>query len=295
MVSAAAASDPGSSVPAIFHDGSRPSELYFITSIENVHSILKHGILSHKRAASHNPTSIANDEVQSRREHKIFSNPDREQTAKERLPIHRCVNLYIRAHNAMLFVKKEQRADLCVFRIHPQILGRCEVVIADRNASKDDARFYQARDFCFSPVSSEMLQNPLSLVWNDKETLGKAEKRKYVRQAEVLIPYALHPSYIQGIFVADSRAREKLLNIINGTKYKDNLPVDIHPTLFFSTDTKNREGTNPLARINAAPLRNGVYPRLHEELPESSDEEHETHVEQDFSLPMEEDIAGVDE
>jgi len=43
------------------------SELHYITAIDNVPSILQHGLLSHRRAARLTNRSVAMEEIQARR------------------------------------------------------------------------------------------------------------------------------------------------------------------------------------------------------------------------------------
>lgn len=264
-------------VPSIFSDVTAPQELYFISSMTNAPSILEQGILSHKRAQDFHPIDISNGEVQERRSIKIPENPKRQAAHKQALAIHQYANVYIRAHNAMLFVRADKREELCVFRVDPQILLRDEVIIANQNASKDAARFYPSSDFRFSPESSSMLKEPLSYVWSDRDT-GKVEKRKAVRQAEVLVPYEIHPSFIRGIFVASEIAKTHLLKTLSEKGWAEKIPVDIHPSLFFTEKKQMYRGLNPLEPIKATPLRNDHHPDLDFTRPESSDEEEDSGV-----------------
>lgn len=278
MASAAPASDPVSSVPAIFYDGSSPQELYFIAHFDNLASILARGILSNKRASrlQFKPVDISNQGVQKNRAKKIVHNVDRNEEHKRPLTVHQCANLYLRAHNSMLFIKiaeameKQTEHNLCVLRIDPRILRRKEVVVTTQNVARNEAEFRQPTKFRFSPTSSEMLRSSKYKEWEEKGTLNE-EKRKGVQQAEVLIPYQLHPSYIRGIYVADETARKTLAAKLEVTQFDKKLPIDVHQSLFL---TKANKCT--LHSINPAPLRNEVYPELDEELPESSDEEDET-------------------
>src|SRR5690606_32670158 len=79
-------------------------ELHFITPIENVSSILEHGIVCNRLAAKFRHHSIALDVVQQRR-------------AEIRIPggapLHAYANLYFHARNPMMYRRQEDHASLC--------------------------------------------------------------------------------------------------------------------------------------------------------------------------------------
>lgn len=259
--------------PGIYYDGSNPSELHYICSIADVPSMLENGILSHKRVQKLKHSDISDQEVQKLRAKTVVVNPDRIAAKKTALVIHRCANLYFRAQNAMMYdiMKQDPRSRdrICVLRIDPRILQRDEVVIANKNASRKDSSFHKASTFRFSQESSSMLLEDLSLVYSDIDT-PKLGKRKAVCQSEVLIPYKLNPSYIQGIYVANATANKNLYAQIGNYP----IPVDMHPTLFFpeKTEVIPNRGSNPLKRI-CPPMRNDRYSKLVEDPATSSEEE----------------------
>ena len=168
----------------------------------------------------------------------------------------------------MLYVRRDE--ELCVFRIDPSILGRKEVIITNQNAAKDEAEFSLSTSFKFSPESSTMLRTKYSYLWKDKET-GKTEKKKAVRQAEVLVPYQVHPSFIRGIYVPSEEKKKQLLTLFSDAPCP--VPIDIHPSLFFSSPKKDLTGANPLESIKPQPLSHAHFPQVDMSLPESSDEE----------------------
>lgn len=259
-------------IPRINPDGSVAfDELYYITPIENVPSILDGGILSHKRVQLVRHADISATEVQDRREGKQIPNPEREQLRKRAITLHQYANLYIRPHNAMMYVRRDQKDVLCVLRIHPDILRRSGIVISDMNASKDQATFAPASHFRFSPESVQLMKEPLSYCWSDKNT-PLEEKRKAVRQAEVEVPKEIHPSYVQGAFVANQVGLGRFNALFAGPSP---IPVDVHPTLFFVHQETNDRGANPLKAIDRQPLSNSRFPILETRSPLSSDGEHE--------------------
>jgi hypothetical protein len=89
-------------------------ELHFITSIENLGSILEKGILCHDKASSIPHTSVALEDVQDRRRGK-------------RVPtgglLHSYANLYFHARNPMMsYLVKNNHRDLVVVRVSTEVL-----------------------------------------------------------------------------------------------------------------------------------------------------------------------------
>ncbi len=108
-------------------------ELHYLTAVENVPSIIRNGILSHRRAGKVRHVSVAMAEVQEKRARKVVPGG---------LPLHEYVNLYLHARNPMLYYLSSRYTDLCVLRIAPAVLDLPGAVIADRNASSNWAVFY---------------------------------------------------------------------------------------------------------------------------------------------------------
>ena len=107
--------------------------LHYITPIANVLSILTHGIMSHKRAATLPHQSIAMAEIQDRRRQVVIPNAR---------PLHEYVNLYLCARNPMMYKRRTEHRSICVLRISPDVLALPGVVLADQNASSDYVRFF---------------------------------------------------------------------------------------------------------------------------------------------------------
>jgi ssDNA thymidine ADP-ribosyltransferase, DarT len=121
---------------------SRIRELHYITDIANVPSILEHGILSHRRVerlvGPH--VTVASPEVQSHRARK------RIWTGSRSRALHDYANLYLDARNAMLYtLLRNQRGDLTVLAVDPQVLDLADVIVTDRNAASA-ARFRPAAE-----------------------------------------------------------------------------------------------------------------------------------------------------
>lgn len=168
-------------------------ELHYITPIENIPSILQHGILCHRLAKKVIHRSVAMPEVQQRR-------------ASKRIPqggaLHDYANLYFHARNPMMFVRRNEHQSLCVLCIDPAVLDLPDVIIADGNAASDYTAFYS------SPNGLEQLDASLVFAryWSGSDTVD-GWHRKRIRCAEVLVPDKVEVQYIVGGYVSCSEAQ----------------------------------------------------------------------------------------
>src|SRR2546423_13479969 len=101
-------------------------ELGYIVPIATVSSILRRGILSHRRAANVAHESIALEGVQDRRASVIVPRGR---------PLHEYANLYICARNPMLLRRHELHVQICVLRVRSDVLDIPNVVVTDSNAA----------------------------------------------------------------------------------------------------------------------------------------------------------------
>jgi hypothetical protein len=188
-------------------------ELHYITDITNMPSIMANGILSHNLAKRFPHSSVAMAEIQERR--------DRKRVPPGKL-LHDYVNLYFHARNPMLYKLKDLHAELCVLKIDKAVLNLLNVVITDRNASCDFAKF--------APSPSGLSGVNTSLVfaefWTDPDPIKK-DYKKSVKCAEVLVPNKVDVCYIIGAYVSCNEAKSAL------EKITPNLNVTINSYLFF--------------------------------------------------------------
>jgi hypothetical protein len=188
-------------------------ELHFITLIENVPSIVQHGILSHRRAARLSHASIAMPEIQNRRKRVVVPGAR---------PLHEYANLYICARNPMLYKRQSQHRDLCVLCVSTSVLELDGVIVTDGNAASSYTRFAPApqglaivnRDWTFAEF------------WTDADQIQKWRKAA-AKCAEVLVPDIVHPRYLTGAYVSCQEAIAKFDSLKTG------LPASIDSRLFF--------------------------------------------------------------
>jgi len=163
-------------------------ELHFITSINNLGSILARGILSHNRAARLAHVSVASEVIQDRRRGKSVPGGS---------ALHSYANVYFHARNPMMRrLLGDGRDDLIVVRISEAVLDIPGAVLTDGNAASGSTRFYP------SPAGLVNLDFKLIFAsyWTDANFWPDWEKKR-ARNAEVLVPDVIESMYIQGCYV----------------------------------------------------------------------------------------------
>lgn len=191
----------------------RVTELHFIAPLDNLRSIMTHGVLSHRLAQSIRHTSIALPEVQERRNAKRVPNG---------LPIHDYVNLYFDARNPMMYSRLNRRGELVIVRVDPAVMSQPGAIITDGNAASESTLFL--------PSPAGLVQLDESLVyahsWNDPDPWRKIEKRR-ARCAEVLIPDRVRPDGLGGCYVFDEDVAIACRGAAQGVR------VEVKPYVFF--------------------------------------------------------------
>lgn len=192
-------------------------ELHYITSIDNVSSIMEHGIVSRNFANKNKLPFIDISEpgVQDRRAvKKIFG------TSKY---LHDYANLYFDAHNPMLSARRSQNNEICVLRVSKDVLDLENVIVTDQNA---------ARECWFKPVieglpllDKERIYAP---VWIYRNPPDPMEEYKHAGEkcAEILVPECVESRYIIGGYVANQIA-------LNAFRQVFDLQVNRKSNLFF--------------------------------------------------------------
>lgn len=173
-------------------DRDEVKELHFITSIDNLGSILARGILSHNRAARLEHRSIASEDVQDRRRGKSVPGGS---------SLHSYASLYFHARNPMMYCLLH-RADLIVVRVSAAVLDIPDTIVTDGNAASGVTRFYPAPGGLRYLDSARIFAGS----WNDDDYWRKKE-RKRTRNAEVLVPNLVPSEYIEGCYVDTQEKR----------------------------------------------------------------------------------------
>lgn len=172
--------------------------VYNIMPIENIPSVLQHGIVCFDQMQQFRHSSIAMNDVQERRNRVEIPNG---------YSLHQYANLYFSYHNPMLYKRQGLADELCILALPATVLDLEGCIIADRNAATSLARFYSPMDglekLDFSKIHAQF--------WTDSDHIIQREK-KAIKCAEVLIPHSISPDYIAGAYVLSEEAAQKLRN-----------------------------------------------------------------------------------
>lgn len=157
--------------------------LYHLTHVDNMPSILEHGLLSHSDAHARGLVmeDLSDPDVQDRRADRRLD--DR--------PLHDYVCLYFNPRNPMLFKRRVRQDDLVILCLDPQLLEQSSTFFTDGNAAGDATKsFNHPRDL--AKLDWDCIHGEY---WKDSED----GKRK--RCAEILVPDAIPFDEVRRVFV----------------------------------------------------------------------------------------------
>ena len=201
--------------------------LYYITHINNLPSILEKGILSHEKIEKEHvqSTRIYNTDIVNRRKEK--SPPDQKS-------LWSYANLYFQARNPMMYrvVHEKGAKDLAVVSVAKKILQTPNVFITDGNAANDPTQFY------FPSNGLKMLGQQWKIVQNEWWNTLDGSKRKIM--AECLVPNSVSPEFINSVYVADEETRSRLSGMVG---YRS-ISVIPEPKMFFQPNRRDKIGEN---------------------------------------------------
>ena len=201
--------------------------LYYITHIDNLPSILEKGILSHERIENEQlqPARIYNTDIVNRRKEK--STPDQKS-------LWRYANLYFQPRNPMMYrvVHEKGPKNLVVVSVAKEILHTSGVFIADGNAANAPTQFY------FPANGLKMLQQQWKIVQNEWWNTLDGSKRKIM--AECLVPDSVAPEFINSIYVPDEETRGSISRKV-GSRSISIIP---EPKMFFQPNSRDKIGEN---------------------------------------------------
>ena len=191
----------------------RVTEFHCIMPIDNVASVLKHGILSYERAAKLPHRSVALQPVQDKRD--LTQVPGG-------MKLHQYANLYFHARNPMMYVRLPEVPGLCVLRVSIDVLKLDGVAITDQNAASNYVRFYAPQQWALLDFD-----DIYALDWNHPDDQIRHWRHKSRKCAEVLVPHVVEAKFILGAYVADTVVSAKAAALA------PNLPLVLNPVLFF--------------------------------------------------------------
>ena len=190
--------------------------LFYITHVENLPSILRHGILSHAQIEAGNVpyTPIYDAEIVGNRKNKLTPNC---------VSLWEYANLYFQPRNPMMYrvVHEKKTKNLAVVGIKPDVLNRAGVFVTDGNAANGPTLFYPVTD------GLRVIQSHWSVIQAEYWRSDDGSKRKIM--AECLVPDRLTPDDILSIFVADQAVQKRAEDLIGSRR----IPVIPEPNMFF--------------------------------------------------------------
>jgi len=170
-------------------------ELYYITPIANLLSIMQYGILSNELSKKLPHESLAMEEIQSKRGNIQIPGARK---------LHEYANLYFDAHNPMLSRIRDRNSQICVLCVDPSILDMSDVIISDQNASSNYVRFYPVK----AGLEALNKDTIFATFWLHPDNQFEEWAHKSAKCAEVLVPDKVEPKYILGAYVANQMALE---------------------------------------------------------------------------------------
>ena len=203
------------------------SNLYYITHIDNLPSILEKGILSHEKIEKEHlqPARIYNKEVVNRR---------REKNTPDQKSLWRYANLYFQPRNPMMYrvVHEKGAKDLAVVSVTKEILQTSGVFITDGNAANAPTQFY------FPGDGLKMLGQQWKIVQNEWWNNLDGSKRKIM--AECLVPNSIDPAFINSVYVADEETQVRVSEKVSSRS----ISIIPEPRMFFQPNRREKIGSN---------------------------------------------------
>lgn len=174
--------------------------LYSIMPIQNIPSVMEHGVVSHDIAKNYVHNSVALEDVQEKREAKVINARG----------LHSYANLYFDPHNPMLSTIRHKNQEICLLAINPEVLNLPDVVVTDRNAAASVVRFIEPKTMTkvldFDRIYMKYWRDP------DNSAFVNADN-KAIKCAEVLVPDCVPYEYVMGAVVINSSVKQKLIDI----------------------------------------------------------------------------------
>ncbi len=193
-------------------------ELYYITHVDNIPSILRHGVLSHELILSKKVpyTRIYDEEIVSNRQRVTTPNGS---------TLWSFANLYFQPRNPMLYrVTREKPLEkIAVVAVRREILNNKDVFAANGNAASSNTQIQPVSPGLLDTIASQTDQ----VWWTDIDG-----KRRIM--AEALVPEQVPPEFIQAIYVSSHSAADKVREIVG----KSRIPVIPKPDMFFQPTEK---------------------------------------------------------
>jgi hypothetical protein len=192
-------------------------ELYYITHVDNLSSIIKNGIYSHEFIHQKNIpfTPIYNEQIVSNR---------KSITAPDGRSLWNFANMYFQARNPMLYqvVRTKSVEDIAIIGIDKSILNWPDIFITNGNAAHSQTEIFP------SAQGRKIIPSILKEIDIEYWTEANGSKRKIM--AECLVPDFIPAHYIRSVYFGDINTRNKIQKELKGSSNASFLYV---PPMFF--------------------------------------------------------------
>ncbi len=189
--------------------------LYYITHVDNIPSILKRGILSHKRVEEQAVpfTPIYDATIVSNRRERVTPNGK---------SLWEFANLYFQPRNPMLYrvINETIKELIAIVGVKPQVLNLPGTFVTNGNAAHSLSNVLNTQE------GLQVVIEMWDVVKNDWWKEEDGSKRKIM--AECLVPDVIPPEFIHSIYVTSQAAKEKIL--LSSTAQ---IPIVPEPHMFF--------------------------------------------------------------
>ncbi len=192
------------------------NSLFYITHVENLPSIVKHGILSHSQVEARKiPYTAIYDSG-------IVNNRKEKKTSAGR-SLWDYANVYLQPRNPMMYrvVHEKSRRNLAVIAVKADVLNSPGVLLTDGNAANGPTQDYSV------PEGLKVIQSQWSVIQAEYWRPDDGSKRKIM--AECLVPDMIPAEHIYSIYVADQDTKKRADELIGPLR----IPVFPEPHMFF--------------------------------------------------------------
>lgn len=190
--------------------------LFYITHVDNLQSILGHGILSHRYVIDNQIeyTTIYDAEIVGHRE---------EKRAPDGQSLWQFANVYFQPRNPMLYrvVHEKGAKEIAILGIAPHILQTRDAFITDGNAANNATQFYSPAD------GLKAISENWDTISGEWWSAADGSKRRIM--AECLVPSRIPAELIHSIYVASHNVAEQVRGIIRPKE----ISVIPEPHMFF--------------------------------------------------------------
>ena len=211
----------------------RTENLYYITHIDNLSSIIKHGILSQESIEAENIQRIS---MFKRKRDEKENIKRKSETAPTNCgkPLLHYANLFFQPRNPMMYraIFESGAESLAVLAIANTILEKPGGVITDGNATNETTQFH------LSSEKTKIPQQQWTIIKNEWWKECDGSKRKIM--AECLVPDCIEPEYIRSVIVANDKTENQVRKLVENFQ----LPVTRQPHLFFRSQRRIKIGDN---------------------------------------------------